>query len=183
MRPIQTAELLQKKEIRNRRIAGVVIIALLLLSTAGFALNGVGIQRDDSSSDGLNYNGQSWVYTTGSRQYSFTSHPDELVNVSVDITSTLADFSGKQMYIASETGLGTQEIFSTIGTYASRIGEACYESCTRDLPEKTCVAGGDHLIVVRLNEDMSVTEQDSCIFIDGDIRAVDAFLYQILGIN
>lgn len=184
MKPIETAHAIAERERKRRRIGGIIIIALLVLSTLGFALSGVGLRRDDGASeDGLTYNGQYWVYTAGGQQYFFTHHPSELTDVSIQITKTLVDYASKQIYIASEDSLGVQEIATNLGRYSPRISEACYGTCEKDLPEKECVAGAEPLIVVRAANAFRVSEQDNCVFIDGDLRSVDAFLYHVLGLN
>ena len=185
MRQIQNAAELEQKERKKRRIASIVIITLLLLSTAGFALSGVGIKKrqDDSPQQNLVFNGQYWTYSTpGGQQHAFTYNSNELDFSSVDISKTLADFSGKQVYLASNESVGLQEIAVNLRNYAGRLSEACYGPCEKDLPEKECAAGAEPLIIVRPSETLSVAEEENCIFINGDLRAVDMFLYRVLGL-
>ncbi|MEK6915682.1 MAG: hypothetical protein AABW89_04040 [Nanoarchaeota archaeon] len=175
---------LAKSEQRRKRIGGIVIISLLLLSTIGFAISIVGIGGNGASNpgdtQGFSYNGQYWVYSAGSQKYYFTKHVDEINISSYSLDKTLADFAGKQIYIDSEP-VGLQEIYNNLGQYAGKINEACYGPCEKDLPEKDC--SSDILIVVRGSLNQSIYEQESCIFIDGDIGTIDAFLYKVLGIN
>ncbi len=183
MQKIKTASTLALAEQRRRRVGGIVIITLLLLSTAGFALNGVGNSGNNvSQDDGPFYNGQYWIYNLAGQQYSFTNSAEEVDFGAVSgLQKNLADFSGNQIYIDSNSNAALQEIYLNLGRHAGRIGEACYGSCEKDLPEKTCSA--EPMIVVRISEQQSVREEQNCIFIDGDLKIVDAVLYKILGIN
>lgn len=173
-----------QSEQRRKRIGGIVIVALLLLSTVGFALSIVGFGGNagvDDEIQGFSHNGQYWVYTVGSQKYYFTYHPSE-INITSEIDKTLADFGGRQVYIDSEITGGAQEIYNSLGLYAGKINEACYGSCDRDLPEKSC-SDAEALIVLRESEIESITENESCVFVSGNLRTVDAFLYKVLGIN
>jgi len=185
MRRILSLDEIAYKEKKRKRISGIVIIALLVLSSLGFALSSVGNGGNGNSDlkEGFSYNGQNWVYTSGSQKYYFINHPDE-INTSLDgLTMSLADFGGKQVYVDSELSGGLQEIYNTLGTYTGKISEVCYGTCNRDLPEKECSAGAEPLIIIRENETESFVEKDNCLFINGNLKTVDAFLYNILGIN
>ncbi|MEK6846800.1 MAG: hypothetical protein AABY16_01390 [Nanoarchaeota archaeon] len=185
MQKIQTAATLAAAEQRRSRFGGIVIIAILLLSTAGFALSGVGFGSNgsnDGQDDGPVYNGQYWVYNLAGQQYSFTNSASEVDFSAVsNLQKNLADFSGRQVYIDSDNTAALQEILINLGRHVQRISEACYGECDRDLPEKTCESGP--MIVVRTSEQQSVREEQNCVFIDGDLRTVDVFLYKILGLN
>lgn len=183
MRRILGYEEVARKEKRNRRVGGIVIISLLILSTLGFALSNVGTNdNSNASEDGFFYNGQYWVYTVGAQKYYFTHHPDELNASSQFMSKNLADFSNKQIYVDSEINGGFQEIYGPLGSYSSKISEACYGSCEKDLPEKNC-DGVDEMIVLRESLSERIREEGSCTFIEGSIKTVDSFLYKILGIN
>jgi len=185
MQKIQTAATLAASEQRRRRIGGIVIIAILLLSTAGFALSGVGFGNDNSDngqSDGPVYNGQYWVYTIAGQQYSFTNSASELdFSVVSSLQKNLADFSNRQIYIDSDSSAMSQEILINLGRHVRRINEACYGECEKDLPEKTC--DSEPMIIIRTSEQQNIREEQNCIFINGDLKSVDAFLYKILGLN
>lgn len=173
-----------KKEERRKRISGIVIISLLLLSTVGFALSMVNFGANPTIEEeiqGFSNNGQYWIYTVGSQKYYFTHHVDELNLSSYNLSKNLADFGGKQIYVDSELTGGLQEIYNSLGLYVGRVNEACYGICDKDLPELDCSFGP--LIVVRESEIESITEEHSCIFINGDMKTLDTFLYKILGIT
>ena len=181
MKILSAAEI-AAKERRTKRIGGIVIIALLVLSSLGFALNGVANNNQSQNPDGLTYNGQYWVYSTGGQaRYFFTYHPTE-TNVTISTTKNLGDFSNKPLYIDSEIGGGLEEISNSLGLYSGKVAQACYGECDKDLPEKEC-SPEYNLIVLRESANSNIREENGCIFLNGDLRTVDAFLYKILGIN
>ncbi|MEK6811056.1 MAG: hypothetical protein AABX96_00950 [Nanoarchaeota archaeon] len=185
MRRILSIGEIAEKEQRRKRIGGIVIIALLVLSTLGFALSSFGGDNNtqDNLKEGFSYNGQNWVYTSGSQKYYFINHPDE-INTSLEgLTKTLADFAGKQIYVDSELVGGLQEIYNTLGIYAGKVNEVCYGSCERDLPERECLPDTEPMIIIRENETEGFVEKDNCLFIKGNLKTVDAFLYGVLGIK
>ena len=71
-------------------------------------------------------------------------------------------------------------ITNNLGRYASRIQEACYGECERDFPEKDC---SENLIVFKEMEERKIYQEEKCIFIEGDLLSVDAFLYKIMGFS
>jgi hypothetical protein len=87
-------------------------------------------------------------------------------------------YQGKTLYLAVENPGIEAELRSTIGVFSDRIQLACYGSCELDLPEKDCSA---NLIVWTDGVGGQVTQGEGCVFIEGDLRAVDAFLYRVFG--
>lgn len=175
---------ISRKEERTKRISGIVIISLLLLSTIGFALSMVNFGANPTIEEeiqGFSNNGQYWIYTVGSQKYYFTHHVDELNLSLFNITKNLADFGGKQIYVDSELTGGLQEIYNSLGLYLGKINEACYGTCDKDLPELDCSI--EPLIVIRESTVESITEEQSCIFINGNMKTLDSFLYKVLGIT
>lgn len=172
-----------RKEQRRKRISGIFIISLLLLSTLGFAFSMVnfGGQNVQEQVQGFSNNGQYWIYTAGNQQYLFTHHLEEVNASSYNVSKTIADFSGRQIYIDSQLTGGLQEVYSSLGPYLGRVNEACYGPCNRDLPERDC--SSEPFIVIRESNISSITENQSCIFINGNMKTLDAFLYKVLGIS
>jgi regulator of sigma D len=58
--------------------------------------------------------------------------------------------------------------------------EACYGSCERNLPEKNCT---ENIIIFKDSKENSVTQQDKCVFIEGDLRTVDAYIYKLFELS
>ncbi len=181
MKRIQTAEEVEKKQRVVKLVAGSVLIFLMVFSTAGFALNGIGGNSDSEEiSEEVYFDGNYWIYNLGNQQFYFNNKLEDTSEVSVDISSKLNDFSQKSMYIDSENVEAFSEISNNLGRYSSRVQEACYGECERDIPEKDC---SENLIIFEEGVERKVTQKDNCIFIEGDLLSVDAFLYEVLGFS
>jgi len=179
MKKIKNKEEIERRNRINKFILGVLMISLMLASSLGYAFfssDGITEENIPEEINGEFINGR-WVYQFGDQQFAFLSFIGLAEKVSVDMEKTLVDYYSKQIYIDSERET-FEEISLNLGSYTSRINEACYGPCEENLPEKQC----DSLLIVhRSSSENRVYQQDNCIFIEGDIVAVDAFLYRILG--
>lgn len=178
MRAINSKEVAERKARRNKLVVGIFFIVLLVFSTAGFALYDSDGSSNSETENGQ-YNGQYWVYSLGGQLFYFTAHKSEITNIEVNIQKTLAGYLGSNLYIDSENSLVASEINNNLARYSSRVQMACYGPCEYNLPEKDC---SENMIIFRESAERKVYQTDNCVFIDGDIYAVDAFLYKILGI-
>lgn len=178
LRKIETKDESERKRKRNTLIASIIMISILVFSTAGyFSMDGD--ESETVSNETVRNVGDYWVANYGEEILRFTNSPDSAKNVSVGFVNGINSYSGKPMYISSDSEIVSYEIGSNLGRYASRVQLACYGVCDRDLPEKNCT---DNLIVFNQSEQNKVRQEDKCVFIDGDMRAVDAFLYRIFGL-
>ncbi len=181
MRPIQTASFLEKQQRKRKRLGGMIIIGLLLLSTLGFAISGTGITKQKKP-EGLQYDGQYWTYfVSGTPKYRFAYGLEDLNFENLSLIKKLFDFENKNLFIDSNNSASIQEIALNLGNHVSKISEACYGSCSKDIPELSCDIDG--ILIVIEPEGNSVTERENCIFIKGDLKKVDAFLYNLLKLN
>lgn len=166
MRKIGSEKEIEKKRKSTMIGISLFMLGLLVLSTVGYGL----IYSGSSGSVQENQNQE---------QALSLSYPQEAVReIPVDVSFTLNNYAGKTVYIASQNQQVKTEIAYNLGKHVARIQEACYGSCSEDLPEKSC---SDSLIVWQDNAENKVYQEENCVFIQGDIRAVDAFLYKILG--
>ena len=184
MKRIKSQEDLNREKGRNKLIVGFILIFLMVFSTAGFALFG----RSSSSNDVSNsdqsevdayYDGYRWIYNVGGQQFYFANNLDSVKEIPVDISLTLQNYASS-VFIVAESDEVLNEISSNLGRYTARLQEACYGSCEEDLPEKDCT---ENLIVWSSSDESRVYQEENCIFIEGDLKTVDAFLYKILGIE
>jgi hypothetical protein len=186
MRRIQTPEEIEKKRKRNSLLMGIFMLGILVLSTAGFAFflnpdalsNGNDNTADVPTSGSV---GNRWTETISGQQLYFTNSPNDVEDIPVDITLFLHSYSGLPLFLNSENAAINTEIATTLGRFASRVQEACYGECDNpDLPEKNC---NENLIIWKDSIENKVYQEENCVFIEGDIGAVDAFLFKILGVN
>ena len=175
-------EIARKQKIRNI-IISIFLLLVLLASTVGFAFlyNSESTTAGTQSDSKVQNLGDRWAANIGGQQFVFSNSPESSFNATrINIIPDLNQYASKPLYIDTESELIYSEIASTLGRYSERVQYGCYSSCENSsYPEKTCA---DNLIVVRQKDENKVYQNNSCVFIDGDIRAVDAFLYKILGL-
>ncbi len=175
------ADELHARERKRARILSLFMLLILLGSTAGFAF--ISHQQDtpaSASEETVQDTGNGWILRWQGKSYSMRASPSAVADVGVATTFSIDNYANNILYVDAENDAVIAELATTIGTYASRIQSACYGSCTRDLPEINC---SQNLIVWRSDEENKVRQEDNCVFIDGDIRAVDAFIYRTLGVQ
>ncbi len=184
MRRIRTQEEIAKSDKRKALIIGLILIFLMLFSTAGYALlsggflGGSGTGSETEVSDGT-FNGNYWIYQRFGAQLFLTYSMEEISSIPVNINLGLADYSNQPVFLASDSDIVNVEISNNLGQFTGRLQEACYGPCEDDLPEKGC---SELLIIYEESENPEVSQQESCIFIKGDLKAVDAFIYKIFEI-
>lgn len=184
IRKIESNEVSERKQRRNTLILSIVMIGILLFSTAGY----FSLKENDGgagSDEGVQNYGDSWVFNYNGEQIRLSSPPKAAENVSILLFKSLSDYAGKTVYVASESEAQFYEVSSTVGRYTERMQPACYGKCDKNLPEKSC---NDTMIVIQnFGESESsylkgkIYEESGCVFIDGGIDAVDSFIYKIFG--
>lgn len=196
MRKIKSMADIQRIQRRNNIILGLVMILLLVVSTAGYSI----MSADSDGNDVVNENGFDfirdqalWKVVIGDEVFAFQNLPSEVSDVEVNLDIQLGTYSGQPLYFVNP-GEGTNEILSNIGRYILRYQESCLQqdgervavggedetSCDGDFPVKDC---SSNLIVFETGNETRVYSEENCVFISGDtLRGSDAFLYKILGI-
>jgi len=183
MQKIRTKEEIDLREQKNKRIFSIIMLSILLLGTVGygFSFYTSDINQSESPQNSSVINvGNQWLVQLGGQNLYFSTDPKTAKEIPVEINTDLNSYYSKPLYISSESQEIAYEISSTLGRYASRNQPACYGNCTENLPEKSC---DDNLIVWKKAENNRVYQNSSCIFIEGDMKAADAFLYKVFGIN
>ena len=182
MQKIISREEIEIKQKRNKKAFGIFFIVLLLLSTAGFALSsvysnnaGADIQENEAQ-----YNGKYWVYNLEGQNYYFSNKLEDVNFDNVLVNKKINSYYNNNLYIDAENTDVLEILGSNLARFSSRLQEACYEECERDIPEKDC---SENLIVWRSSAKNKVYEEQNCVFIDGDLKTVDAFLYRLFGLN
>jgi len=183
MRKILSEEEIAKKQKRRNIALSIFLLLILFGSTIGFAFlykseNTTGTQGNSN----VQNIGDKWFAYIGNQQFVFSNSPESSLNSTrANIIPDINQYSGKPLYIDTESEFIYAEIASTLGRFSERVQYGCYSSCENSsYPEKTC---SDNLIVVRQKDMNRVYQNNSCVFVDGDMRAVDAFLYKIMGLS
>jgi len=180
MRKIMNFEEQRLREKRKIRILSIFMLIILLGSTAGFAF--ISYQQDSlpQTPETVQDTGNGWTLNWQGQTFSLRTSPSAVADIPVQTTSTIDTYMGDILYVDAESDAILAEIGSTMGRYAQRVQPACYGLCERDLPEVNCSA---NIIIWKSAEENSVSQEEGCVFIDGDIRSVDAFIYRVLGVQ
>ncbi len=210
MRKIKSMADVERVRRRNNVILGVVMIALLTLSSVGYSLMSADSEEKNVKSEGgfdFVREGGMWRLAIGENVFGFQNLPSEILEVDVNVSSQLGQYNGQPVYFVNP-GEGVNEILGNIGDYVLRYQEACLGEtltlenqsfvvpvgeCEGDLPIKSCDDGVNMIIFSTIGDDFGepdsgnetrVYEEGSCVFIIGDVlRGSDAFLYKMLGVN
>lgn len=188
MRKIETQEEIERRKKRNVSIMSFSLLMILVISTLGYSFmssdkfngaNGSNDKTDNSGEQKMSPDGR-WIINYNGREVLLISSPESIQDVIVDANFRIEDYYGEVVYIDSENAGIYSEIASNLAMQGLDVREACYEKCERDLPEKSC---RDNIIVWRESEKNRVYQNESCAFIEGNMKAADAFLYKIFSVN
>ncbi len=164
MRKIQTKEELERRSKRNSKILSLVMFFVLVGGTAGYAFL-------------ISPGGSNPPENENVNKFELLNPVESVADIPVEITRDLNSYAGSKTYIVSKNGGVTAEI-SKVMLQFTTLQEACFGPCEENLPEKDC---SENLIIWEESMENKVYEDGKCVFIEGDMRAVDAFLYKILG--
>ena len=197
MKKIITREIKHKKEKRNKIIIGLILVSLMILSTAGYAF--FSGSKSETAEKKVEYNGIEfileesglWSFEIQNFQFLTQYNPEETENISVPIFLNINDYANKPLFFAGEDTTARQEIARTFQKFASRMQDACvvnYEelsACKEDLPIKNC--SQDNIIFIKDSEFIETRQEVNCVLISApyaeQTRVADAFLFKILGIR
>lgn len=187
----------EAKDIRNKRIMGVVLGLIMLLSTAGYFVFDFSTAKTKS----IDYAGIKFSQTTaGTWSFSYAGNsyetryiPTDTKSIPVTITKTLSDYYNKPLYITANpidyiSLSSNSEILKNINTMILRASFACMDdNCSQNYPIKDC--SSDNMIVFEQSttNSSSITQNQKCVtlrYAAGDEEKVaDAFLFEIIGIK
>ncbi|VVB78481.1 Uncharacterised protein [uncultured archaeon] len=193
MKKLMTKEESERKSKRNQWIVGGVLMFIMLLSTAGYAIN---YESNTTKSDVITYKGTKfvksdsyWYFNKESVDLVSRYNPKETENITFSINLKLSDYKGKPLYFVGGFQEANDELKRNLNTFALRMQDACLdtENCTSNLPAKKC--SDDNVIIIKEpvnNETERVYGEGKCIFIIANLqdqsRYADAVLYKIFNI-
>lgn len=179
IRKIQSAEESERKRKRNTLILSIIMIAILVFSTAGYFTFR---EEGNAGNEKVENVGGEWIIKYGEQSMRVSNAPEIVQNTTILTSLNLEDYYGKVVYVSSNDE-EFYEMASSLGKYTERMQPACFGECEKNLPEKNCTS--EKLIVVmpkNESEGSKIYEEDNCLFITGGIKAVDAFIYKIFNI-
>ena len=192
MRKIILVEEKKKKESRNKLIIGLVLVAIMVLSTAGYSF--FSVSKEETKK--IEYNGAEfilndagmWQFKIQNFDFSTQYNPEETENISVIALATINNYIGKPLFFSGEETAAKQEVARNLLNFASRMQDVCIEEdkdCDKTLPIKNC--SQDNIIIFQEEKFIDIGEEENCIFIsapyDEQIRTADSFLFKILGVR
>ncbi len=176
---------------RNQWIIGIILVGLMVLSTAGYALTGKGGQAEKK----IEYNGYEfinknglWYASIGNFPFVFRYPPSQEIQLNETNNSFLKPISKyfqEPLYISSENSEAASEIYNNFKNIALRIQPACLdENCTQDYPVKNC---SSNFIIIQKGKSAKILQKEDCVFIQGPeenlTQITDEFLFKIIGIK
>lgn len=196
MRKILSKEEEEKKRKRNNTILVIVLGAVMVLGTLGYAIQGAGNYTTTGSSSEVDYRGFKFINQNGFwylGNFTFSNTPPDIIqanqttsNISISI-SPLSSYQGFPVYIYSEDPSAQAEATTNLGLVAQRIQNACPSdrNCSDlgDIPVKTCT---DKFIIIETGNTSSITQDSGCVFIRGQrqdlVALTDQWLFKTLGV-
>lgn len=180
MRRLDSEKEREEKRKRTITIISLILLGIMVISSAGFAFMSSNESPEESQIDP---NGR-WVKEVNGKKMSFQYAPEEVQNISVSpFVKKAQTYVNQPIYVSIKNDLISREIASTLGLFASRMQRVCYGECTENLPEKNCSEESNEKVIIWIDsEKQDVSETNGCVFIEGDMRSVDAFLYKIFDV-
>ncbi len=188
MRKIISKSKEEKKKRRNQLVVGGIMIAVLLFSTLGYAIESnfaAGGNSGSGNSTQLNYNGITFtnqngywiVNSSNGKTFAFTYNPEEIPTANLgNITLKASDLEGKALYIYSNNSEGYEMKINLIGIASGITGMNL--SKQPDCSENSLIIE---------NGNLGARQSGDCIFISGQgedlIKLEDNVLFKLLGIT
>lgn len=200
IRKIVTKEEQDRKRKRRNFLIGMILVLLMVFSTAGYAINNAFSNQGNKKVNTIKYKGIDfikndnglWEFQYIGQKFITKYNPLELNDTKVSTGLSLTNYNGQVLYYEfNESQAGASELLTNLwdlNHVPKRILRACLsENCTIDAPVKSC--SEDKIISFKIplkDENERVYKQDNCVFIvaneTNQAKYSDAFLYNLLGI-
>ena len=191
MKRIQTRAEFEKREMRNKRLIGIVIIALMTLSTAGYAFfSGDRV----STSQKIKYNNidfllqddGKWHFVLDNTEFATYFNPEEVKNITVKGNMALADYSSLPLYLHFENNNEIQnEILYNLDGIYLRANPFCFSNENCSWVEKSCY--DDNLIITKESSMSLISKTNKCVYLyyneTEGLKVADAFIFKLLKIT
>ncbi len=193
MRKIVTEEEKREKDTRNKVILGLILVVIMVFSTAGYAF--FSGEREETA-EKTEYNGVGFIKTQGYWVFEmqgitfYTQYdPNETKNISPTIFVSPATYSGKTLYFMGDAPSRREIEINFLGKLVARSQDGCIEGhedkCNNNTPIKNC--SFDNIIILEESEEIKITQNENCITISAPYSeqtlAADAFIFKVLGIQ
>jgi len=207
IRKITSKEEESKRKKRNQIIAGAILVGIMVLSTIGYAFQGLNDFGKNQGYEEVDYNGFNfkkingfWILNKSGTEMIFSYNPRETEDFNKIISSynlnQIDKYYQKQLYSFSDTKEAEIEIYTNLRYFIQRMQPACLDKnetspytnisidCDKSLPVKNC---DDMFIIITESNYTGITQKRNCVFIAGKkeekLKITDEFLFKIFGIK
>ncbi|MCX8159020.1 MAG: hypothetical protein N3D20_01875 [Candidatus Pacearchaeota archaeon] len=180
MKKFESKEEAEKRRKRNVKIMSGLMLLVMVVSTFAFGYTiFMENEKENIGNTKIEQVGDEWFVKYGDNYLRFRNSPYEFNNNSFEVDMSLnfdiEDYYGKVVYVSSKNKAALYEIGQNLGKYTERMQEVCYGSCEENLPEKNC---SELLIVFNESENRKIFQKENCVFIEGDLKTLDLFLWK-----
>jgi len=199
MRKILSEAEQKSKERFNQILVGIVLIGVMILSTLGYSLSSKDEEEGGSAKkviyNGFEFTNQNgfWVLDIENLEFAFRNNPNEVKRIDSNV-SLLNAYFNQPLYLSSEDGEASSEIYINLNQITLRMQNACLnssliqnkskDSCDENLPIKDC---NSNFIIIKESNNTEIIQNQKCVFIQGPkeelLNLTDEFLFKIIGID
>ena len=194
IRKIKTKEEIEKNKRINQIVAGVIMIGLMIISTAGYAF----FSRDGGSAKDLKfkYNGIEFAQqksglwgakTSEGYAISTAFNPKETENISISFTLDIGNFNKKPLFFTEGNQEARYEILTNLYPFIERTQIVCLkgENCSATMIQKDCI---DNIVIFKEKaNNTNIYKNGNCIIIEAPYteqrKAADRIIFKIFGIQ
>jgi len=190
MRKIELAGDKEEKEKRKKMWLTIIMVGIMALSTAGFALNFA--STETKKYNGFKFERSDSGWTTGSLPVATTYLPSDVENISSSGSFQSSDFSAKAYIILGQSiRAPAVELISALPLKNSQMAclpEQENDSDCSDLPLKSCYDADSQnaVIIFKESNETSLSYRGYCLQIQGDeeglLKAADKAVFMAYGI-
>ncbi len=191
MKQLKSLEEKKKKQKRIQIIFGIILVGLMILSTAGYAFTNFKSKEELEKNEKIIYNGkefikypQAWVLEENPRIV-LANSPKE-VPQELFFVNTFEHYEDVPLYLEEKSGIPDYLIYENFRNTALRIQKACFkEPCSGDFPIKNCT---NNFIILEINETLQeIRQEQGCVFIKGPqenmSKIIDSFVLEVFKIK
>lgn len=183
MRKIISKTEVERRSKNKQIVLGVVLILLLVVSTAGFSwLDRDGTKEGVVEENGIRFYNQNdvWLAQIGEQVFSFSYLPSEVKDLAIEGDYDFESYFNQPLYF-NRVEEGAVEVLKNLNSYILRYQKSCVEEpCEEDLPLKGC----ENNVIIFTDGEDGVYREENCVYIVGNqVKGADAFLYKVLNIS
>jgi len=168
MRNLLEQEKHEKKKQRNIVVGGIILIALMLFSTLGYAF----INQEKENQNEVSYLGKTFYLSNGYWISQFNSfifyssvYPKNLTQINSSLKG-INEYLNQPVYVYSEEENSRFSVYKNLNEIATRIQDACIkEPCEGDLPLKNCA--DSKMFIIKESNETKVYQASGCVYIEG----------------